>query len=96
MSIIVVAKLKIKEQFLDEVYEELVKLHKSTHKFDEGCLQYDLHQDFEDKSKFTFIETWENAELLSAHEKKEHFLSFVKSVEGKLEDLQIDKLERIL
>ncbi|WP_417332443.1 putative quinol monooxygenase [Halarcobacter sp.] len=94
-NIIVVAKLKVKEEFLDEVYKELVKLHTNTHKLDEGCIQYDLHQDTEDKYSFTFVETWESQEALLKHEKKEHFISFVNALENKLENLTIDKLHKL-
>ncbi len=93
-KIVIVAKVKIKEEFVSEIYPLLVNLHNSTHKNDEGCIQYDLHKDLEDKNSFTFIETWENAELLDAHMQKEHFVSFVKSVEDKLENLEISKLEK--
>lgn len=93
-KIVIVAKIKVKEDFVEEVYSFLVDLHKSTHKNDFGCIQYDLHKDLEDKSSFTFIETWENTEVLDAHMQKEHFLSFVKNVEDKLESLEISKLEK--
>ena len=95
-KIVIVAKLKIKEQFKDEVYTELLALHKSTHELDEGCIQYDLHKDLEDSNSFTFVETWENQELLDAHMTKEHFLAFVKKVENKLENLEISKLEKLI
>lgn len=65
--IVVVAKFEIKEEFTNEIYPLLVNLHKSTHKNDAGCIQYDLHKDLENKNSFTFIETWENADLLDTH-----------------------------
>ncbi|WP_368030202.1 putative quinol monooxygenase [Arcobacter sp. s6] len=95
-KIVIVAKLKIKEQFKDEVYAELLVLHKSTHEFDEGCIQYELHKDLEDVNSFTFIETWENAELLEAHMATAHFASFVKTIENKLDALEISKLEKLI
>ena len=45
-KIVIVAKVKIKEEFVSEIYPLLVNLHNSTHKNDEGCIQYDLHKDF--------------------------------------------------
>ena len=93
-NIIIVANIKIKEEFRDEIYPLLVELHRQTHKNDEGCIQYDLHKNLEDNNSFTFIETWENAELLEAHMQKEHFISFVEKVEGKLENLEINKLQK--
>lgn len=94
-NIIVVAKLRVKEEFLDEVYQELVKLHKATHENDAGCIQYDLHQDNEDKQSFTFVETWESQELLAEHEKKEHFLACVGKIESMIESISIDKLRKL-
>jgi len=93
-QIVIVAKVTIKEEFTNEVYPLLESLHKSTHANDFGCIQYDLHKDLENPNSFTFVETWENADLLDAHMQKEHFLSFVKSVEDKLENLEISKLEK--
>lgn len=95
-KIVIVAKVKIKEEFKDEVLKELLDLHKSTHALDAGCLQYDLHVDLEDINCFTFIETWENEELLTQHSTKAHFLSFVKKIEGKLESFEISKLEKLI
>ena len=54
-----------------------------------------MHKNLEDENNFTFIETWENAKFLDAHMQKEHFLSFVKSTENKLVNLEIKKLEKI-
>jgi quinol monooxygenase YgiN len=94
-KIIIVAKVTIKEEFTSEIFPLLVDLHKSTHENDKGCIQYDLHKNLEDKNSFTFIETWENMEVLDAHMRTEHFLSFVKSVENKLVSLDISKLVKV-
>lgn len=91
MNIGVVAKLKIKEEYRVEVYSELVLLHKLTHEKDEGCIQYDLTQDLEDKSVFIFVEVWKDEEALSLHEKTEHFANFLQNVDGKLEFVEINK-----
>jgi len=94
-NVIVSAKVKIKEQHINEVFKQLSLLHKLTHENDEGCIQYDLHKDYNSGNTYVFIETWENQEYLNAHERKEHFLTFVKNVEGKIEDLEITKLEKL-
>ncbi len=95
-NIVIIAKIKVKEEFKNEILNELKELYKSTHTLDKGVLQYDLHQDLEDSNSFTFIETWENQELLDAHMQKEHFLAFVQKIEGKLENLEITKLEKLI
>ncbi|MDK2040812.1 putative quinol monooxygenase [Aliarcobacter butzleri] len=94
-NIVIVASIKVKEAFKDEVYNELLKLHKATHEFDEGCIQYDLHKDLSDENSFTFVETWKNAEFLSKHEEKEYFKTFVSNIDGKIENLNIQKLEKL-
>ncbi|WP_419764690.1 MAG: putative quinol monooxygenase [Arcobacter sp.] len=94
-NIVIVARVKVKDEFKDEVYDELIKLHEATHKYDEGCIQYDLHKDLDDKNSFTFVETWENQEFLLAHEKKEHFINFVSKIENKIDSLKIKKLEKV-
>jgi quinol monooxygenase YgiN len=95
-KVVIVAKVKVKEEYRDEVYASLVELHKSTHSLDKGCLQYDLHKDLDDANSFVFIETWENQELLDAHMETDHFLTFVKKVENKLDNLEISKLEKLI
>jgi quinol monooxygenase YgiN len=89
---IIVANIKVKEEFTQEIYKELLKIHQATHANDKGCIQYDLHRSIDDKNSFTFIETWETGLDLDEHMKQEHFLSFVKNAEGKLESLEINKL----
>jgi quinol monooxygenase YgiN len=93
-EIVIIAKLKIKEHFYTEVYEELKILHKNTHKYDRGCIQYDLHKNLEDKHSFVFIETWSSMNMLQEHEEKEHFKIFIRKVENKLESIQIDKFKK--
>ena len=94
-NIVIIANIKVKTGFKDEVYNELIKLHASTHKYDEGCIQYELHKDLGDKNSFTFVETWENSEFLALHEQKEHFKTFVVKIENKIENLSISKLEKL-
>ncbi len=94
-NIVIVATVKVKAGFKDEVYSELLKLYEATHKHDEGYIQYDLHKNLDDENSFTFVETWQNAKLLDEHMKKEHFLKFAQSVDGKLELLDIQKLEKV-
>ena len=94
-NIIVVASIKVKNECIDEVYGELVKLYKATHTYDEGVVYYELHKEIGTDNCFTFIETWENEELLLVHEKKDYFLDFIANLENKLESLSVQKLEKV-
>ncbi|PHO08997.1 antibiotic biosynthesis monooxygenase [Malaciobacter canalis] len=94
-NIIVIAKIKIKPEFEKEVFNELTKLHKQTHANDDGCIKYDLHKDLEEKNSYTFIEIWESKEDLTIHENKPHFKEFLVNIEDKLENVEINKLEKL-
>ncbi len=91
----VVAKLKIQQEHLKEVYEVLKELHRLTHLNDKGCIQYDLHKDLDDESLFIFIEEWENSDYLIKHEQSTHFKDAISKIENKIEDVQINKMEQL-
>ena len=63
-NVILVVNIKVKEEFVDEVYAFMKALHKLTHELDSGCIQYDLHKVKEEENTFCFVETWENQESL--------------------------------
>lgn len=94
-NIVVIANIKVKKEFKGEVYNELLKLHQATNANDKGCIQYELHRNLDDVDSFTFIETWESADLLNAHTKQEHFMEFNKNIENKLESFNLTKLEKV-
>ncbi|WP_072679425.1 putative quinol monooxygenase [Arcobacter sp. LA11] len=93
-NIILVVKVKVKEEFTQEVYTFMKALHKLTHELDSGCIQYDLHKVKEEESMFCFIETWENQESLDEHMQKGHFKNFMEFTDGKVEEIKIDFLEK--
>jgi quinol monooxygenase YgiN len=50
---------------------------------EKGCVSYDLHQDAEEPTKFTFVERWKGPEALLEHLEAEHtkaLLSVVQKV----------------
>lgn len=94
-NVVIVANIKIKPEFKEEVYNELIKLYKNTHKNDKGCIYYELHKNLIDENSYTFIETWENQDFLIEHENKSHFKEFLVNIENKLESVEINKLEKL-
>lgn len=56
-----------------KLYEELVKESRK----EEGCIEYNLYQDKNDKSILTVFEKWENEEALEKHKNSEHFKRLV-------------------
>ena len=94
-TIQVVAKIEIEEEHTKEVLKELKELHRLTHLYDKGCLQYDLNKDIENKTLFIFIEKWKNKDYLLKHEQSIHFKNCISKIEKKLKNVNINKIEYI-
>lgn len=62
---------------------------------EEGCLNYDLHQDLEDPTRFVFHETWESAFHLERHLESEHIVANRERIGSSIEALTVRRLERI-
>lgn len=75
MNLYIVALLKFKENHLFDAIELLKKLVAETRK-EEGCLQYDLIEDRENKGTFFIIELWETEEHHHQHGAQEHLHIF--------------------
>ena len=65
-QIVVIAEAIIKPNMLAEVAAELRALVEPTRKED-GCIQYVLHRDVQDESKYMFYEVWASPEHLDKH-----------------------------
>lgn len=75
----VVAKNYILPEKVDEVKGLSVELIAETRKED-GCVFYDLFQDFMDPTILTFIKQWESKAHLDAHMKTAHFARLVPEI----------------
>lgn len=94
--IVVIATVTLKEPIDKSVLDALKALHHATHQEDEGCVQYDLHTDPNTPNTYVFVETWQSEALLDAHMQKEHFKAFQEALNGKVERMSVQKLEKIL
>lgn len=54
-----------------------------------GCLQYDLHQDNEDPHHFLFYENWETRELWQDHMNAPHLAAYKEATEGAVAGITI-------
>jgi quinol monooxygenase YgiN len=68
----VIAKITLKEQYIEAFKETAVKLVSETRK-EFGCMSYQLYSDVNLKNEFTFIEEWLSPDALQNHMKAEHF-----------------------
>lgn len=90
----IVAKIIAKNNSVDNVKSELLKLIEPTRK-EHGCIEYNLHQDNEDPAVFVFYETWDNLTCLENHMNTDHFKNYVNAVGSLLEEKVVHKMTQI-
>ena len=73
---------------IDLVKAELEKLIPVT-RAEEGCIQYDLHQDNENPAHFMFYENWVSRELWQVHMNAPHLAAYVKATEGAVAEFTV-------
>ncbi|NVO00470.1 MAG: antibiotic biosynthesis monooxygenase [Geobacteraceae bacterium] len=86
-KVTVVAKLTVREDAIELVRVELLKMIAPTRQ-EEGCIEYRLHQDNENPAGFIFYENWQNLECLMNHLNSAHYQAYVAAVG----DLIIEKI----
>ncbi|MCP4337779.1 MAG: antibiotic biosynthesis monooxygenase [Desulfobulbaceae bacterium] len=89
--LIIVARIKAKKNNATLVETELLKLVEPTRK-EEGCLQYDLHQDNQCPELFLLYEKWETKDLWLQHRVNEHMVRFRKAIEGAVDDFTVNEM----
>lgn len=93
-KVTVVARIEAKEDKIEFVKAELLKLIEPTKK-DKGYIQYDLHQDNENPAVFVFYENWETEELLDIHLATKHLADYLKATEGSVVNFTVNKMTKI-
>ena len=77
----IVAQITAAPDRVEFVKAELEKLVDPT-RSEEGCLQYDLHQDNENPAHFLFYENWESRERWRVHMNARHLQDYQAATEG--------------
>ena len=90
----IVANIKVAPGKLDLVKAELEKLIPIT-RAENGCLQYDLHQDNENPEHFLFYENWESRELWQTHMSAPHLAAYMETTEGAVAEFTINEMTHI-
>jgi quinol monooxygenase YgiN len=81
----VVARIKAKPERVDEVRELLCGLVEPTRK-ESGCISYELLQNREDPTDFTFVEEWESDAALASHAASDHLKAIGPKLQPVVED----------
>ena len=90
----IVANIITKADKIDLVKAELEKLIDIT-RAEEGCINYDLHQDNENPAHFLFYENWESRELWQSHMANEHLAAYLAATEGAVESFTVNEMSKI-
>ena len=93
-NLTIVANIHAKPDKIDLVKSELEKLIDTTLS-EEGCVQYDLHQDNEDPAHFLFFENWESRDLWQAHMGKQHLKDYMAATDGAIERFTLNEMTRV-
>ena len=87
----IVAKVLAKAEKRELVKQELLKLIETT-RAEEGCINYDLHQDNENENLFLFHENWESRALWQTHMNNTHLAEYMKATEGAVEEFVLNEM----
>lgn len=90
----IVANIVAKDDNIELVKAELLKLIDIT-RDEEGCINYDLHQDNEHPAHFTFYENWVSRELWQTHMANTHLAAYMAATEGAVENFTLNEMTRI-
>ena len=91
----IVANIVAKADKIELVKSELIKLISVT-LVEEGCVNYDLHQDNENKAHFMFYENWESRELWQAHMNNPHLQAYMSATDGAVESFILNEMTHIV
>ncbi len=79
------------EGHYDEALQAAITLTAAS-RADEGNIAYDTMESATRPDVFMICETWQNAEVLAAHEKSPHFAQYVGIIQ-KLAEMKLEKFE---
>ncbi len=90
----IVASIKANEDKVELVKAELLKLIEIT-RAEEGCINYDLHQDNDNPAHFVFYENWESRELWQTHMGAPHLAAYMAATEGSVAEFTLNEMSII-
>ncbi|MEM7485258.1 MAG: putative quinol monooxygenase [Bacteroidota bacterium] len=94
MKLTVVADVWVKPRHIKDLRPLFTELLDHTLK-EEGCIEYSLHQDNEDKSHFMFYEIWETKAFWKKHLDQHHVVHFTKQTKEMIRDFKVKQLSEV-
>ncbi|MEM6657659.1 MAG: putative quinol monooxygenase [Pseudomonadota bacterium] len=90
----IVANIKANPDKIELIKTELLKLIDIT-RAEEGCINYDLHQDNDNPAHFVFYENWESRELWQTHMGAPHLAAYMAATDGAVEEFTLNEMNII-
>ena len=90
----IVANITAKADKIELVKSELIKLIDVT-RAEEGCINYDLHQDNENPAHFMFYENWATTELWQQHMQAQHLQDYLAATDGAVEAFVVNQMSAV-
>lgn len=90
-TLTIVANIHANPDKIELVKAELLKLIPIT-RAEEGCIQYDLHQDNDNPAHFLFFENWESRELWQVHMNAPHLAAYMQATEGAVAEFTLNEM----
>jgi quinol monooxygenase YgiN len=90
----IIANITANADKIELVKAELLKLIDIT-RAEEGCINYDLHQDNENPAHFTFYENWQTRELWQTHMANQHLADYMVATEGAVAEFTLNEMTTI-
>lgn len=90
----ILANIVAKADQVEFVKSELLKLIELT-KAEQGCLDYNLHQDNENPAHFMFYENWQSCEMWQHHMDADYMAAYGKAVDDSVESWTLNEMTHI-
>ncbi len=90
----IIARIEAKPGRIELVKAALLKLIEPTRQ-EQGCLQYDLHQDNENPNVFVFYESWQSRILWQTHMNNDHLKNYMDETNGAVDSFVLNEMSQI-
>lgn len=94
LKLTIVARILAKAEKRELVKAELLKLIDIT-RAEEGCINYDLHQDNDNQNLFLFYENWTNRDLWQKHMQNNHLADYMKATDGAVDEFFLNEMTQV-
>lgn len=93
-TLTIIANITANPNKIELVKAKLLKLVELT-RTEEGCLQFDLHQDNENPAHFTLYENWTSRILWQTHMMKQHAADYMAATQSAVTKFRINEMTKI-